>query len=68
MTIEKTNEKKFSDLNNWLRKKCIQTKDFRKQVGCSTFVIWKVQHGMKIREKYASIISELTNNEVNPVV
>lgn len=68
MTFEKSIEKKSSDLDKWLRKRNIRTKDFRIKVGCSTFVIWKVKHGLKIRPKYADIIAELTNNEVIPIV
>lgn len=52
------------DLETWIRKHNIVTKDFIKLVGCSKFVIWKAKKGEAISPKFAAKIYELTNGQV----
>ena len=52
------------DLESWIRKHNMVTKDFMKQVGCSKFVILKAKRGEAISPKFAAKIYELTSGEV----
>lgn len=55
-----------SDLEMWLRKKHMATKQFVEMVGCSRAVIHCVKNGITICPKFAKKIMEITNGEVIP--
>jgi hypothetical protein len=59
---------KDSDLEKWIRKKAMTTKNFAELVGCSRTVIWKVKHDLPICPLYANRIIEITGGEVNPKI
>lgn len=53
-----------SDLELWLRKNNMTTKEFCKLIDCSTFVTWKIKNGKRVREYTAKKILEITKGEV----
>ncbi len=55
-----------SDLESWLRKKHMATKQFVEMVGCSRAVIHYVKNDWQICSKFAKKIIEITNGEVVP--
>ncbi len=56
-----------SDLEKWLRKNNLSTKDFCQIIGCSRFVAWKIKNGLVICEDFSQRVRELTDQNVNPL-
>lgn len=62
----KLNDYSKSDLEKWLRKKHMATKEFVDMVGCSRAVIYYVKNDWTICPRFAKKIIEITNGEVVP--
>jgi hypothetical protein len=53
------------NLETWLRKRNMTTKQFTEMVGCSRPVIWKVKKGLTVSPQIAHRIQELTNDQID---
>ena len=53
------------NLETWLRKRNMTTKQFTEMVGCSRPVIWKAKKGLTISPQIAERIQKITNGQID---